>query len=192
MGSGAETAHETVECADGAAARRSACSRSGSTGRSPSQHFLAALPPTVKTLAVLDRTKEPGAVGEPLYLDVVTALSEADGRPRGRRVIGGRYGLSSQGIHAGDGQGRLRRAGASRQAAEPLHRRHRRRRDAHLPALTTRTSRPRTRTRCARSSSASAPTARSAPTRTRSRSSARRPTTTPRATSSTTRRSPAR
>ena len=97
-----------------------------------------------------------------------------------------------EGVHPGDGQGGLRRARQGR-AEEPLHRRHQRRRDAHR--------------RCrydpdfdiepddvdARAcSSASAPTARSAPTRTRSRSSARRPTTTPRATSSTTRRSPAR
>jgi pyruvate-ferredoxin/flavodoxin oxidoreductase len=58
------------------------------------EHFVAALPETVKTLAVLDRTKEPGASGEPLYLDVVNALSEA--MVTGKRVIGGRYGLSSK------------------------------------------------------------------------------------------------
>src|SRR2546429_31321 len=40
-------------------------------------HFLQALPPTARTIAVLDRTKEPGSVGEPLYLDAVTAISEA-------------------------------------------------------------------------------------------------------------------
>jgi len=55
--------------------------------------FLAELPRTVKKIAVLDRTKEPGALGEPLYLDVVTAL--ASERP-GIRIIGGRYGLSSK------------------------------------------------------------------------------------------------
>ncbi len=55
--------------------------------------FLAALPETVKGVAVLDRTKEPGATGEPLYLDVVTAFAEKGGGPR---VIGGRYGLSSK------------------------------------------------------------------------------------------------
>jgi pyruvate-ferredoxin/flavodoxin oxidoreductase len=60
------------------------------------EHFLQALPPTVKTIAVLDRTKEAGAIGEPLYLDVITALHEGmDGRPL-PRVIGGRYGLSSK------------------------------------------------------------------------------------------------
>ena len=63
--------------------------------------FVAALPPTVHAVAVLDRTKEPGAPGEPLYQDVVTALAEevAAGRapfPGLPRVIGGRYGLSSK------------------------------------------------------------------------------------------------
>jgi len=53
--------------------------------------FLAALPRTVKKIAVLDRTKEPGALGEPLYMDVATALAN-----RGLTIIGGRYGLSSK------------------------------------------------------------------------------------------------
>ena len=59
--------------------------------------FLAALPSTVKKISVLDRTKEPGAIGDPLYLDVISALEEewpAD-QPR-PRVVGGRYGLSSK------------------------------------------------------------------------------------------------
>ena len=63
--------------------------------------FLAALPATVKSIAVLDRTKEPGALGEPLYQDVVTSFSESfsngDSRfARQPRIIGGRYGLSSK------------------------------------------------------------------------------------------------
>jgi pyruvate-ferredoxin/flavodoxin oxidoreductase len=63
--------------------------------------FVAALPATTRALAVLDRTKEPGAAGEPLYQDVVTALHEradaGDARPVARaRVVGGRYGLSSK------------------------------------------------------------------------------------------------
>ncbi len=62
--------------------------------------FLAALPKSVRGIAVLDRTKEPGSAGEPLYQDVVTTLSEAfstDGAGRSRpRIIGGRYGLSSK------------------------------------------------------------------------------------------------
>ena len=67
----------------------------------PSAQLVAALPPTVRSIAVLDRTKEPGAVGEPLYLSVVAALAEAmdvDEAPFARmpRVIGGRYGLSSK------------------------------------------------------------------------------------------------
>ena len=64
-------------------------------------HFLQALPPTTKVIAVLDRTKEPGAAGEPLYTDVVTAVAE--GMAQGiapfekvPRIIGGRYGLSSK------------------------------------------------------------------------------------------------
>jgi pyruvate-ferredoxin/flavodoxin oxidoreductase len=61
--------------------------------------FLAALPPTVRSIAVLDRTKEPGSLGEPLYQDVVTAFMErhaaADSKPL-PRIIGGRYGLSSK------------------------------------------------------------------------------------------------
>ncbi|HSG80285.1 MAG TPA: pyruvate:ferredoxin (flavodoxin) oxidoreductase, partial [Acidimicrobiia bacterium] len=63
--------------------------------------FLAAMPGTTKAIVVLDRTKEPGATGEPLYQDVLTAVAEAvadgtaafDGMPR---IIGGRYGLSSK------------------------------------------------------------------------------------------------
>ena len=62
----------------------------------PAEQLVAALPPSVRSIAVLDRTKEPGAVGEPMYLTVVAALAEqADGRPL-PRVIGGRYGLSSK------------------------------------------------------------------------------------------------
>ena len=55
--------------------------------------LLAALPETVKKIAVLDRTKEPGAQGEPLYLDVVTAVANAG---KDIKVIGGRYGLASK------------------------------------------------------------------------------------------------
>jgi pyruvate-ferredoxin/flavodoxin oxidoreductase len=59
--------------------------------------FLAALPSSAQAIAVLDRTKEPGALGEPLYQDVVTALSERRGSTASApRVIGGRYGLASK------------------------------------------------------------------------------------------------
>lgn len=56
-------------------------------------HFLKALPKTVKSIAVLDRTKEPGAMGEPLYLDVRNAFYGVENAPR---IVGGRYGLSSK------------------------------------------------------------------------------------------------
>jgi pyruvate-ferredoxin/flavodoxin oxidoreductase len=62
-------------------------------------HFLAALPESVGAVAVLDRTKEPGASGDPLYLDVVATLAQAVAQGRRKtmpRVIGGRYGLSSK------------------------------------------------------------------------------------------------
>ncbi|MEP7083270.1 MAG: pyruvate:ferredoxin (flavodoxin) oxidoreductase, partial [Betaproteobacteria bacterium] len=61
--------------------------------------FLAAMPRSVQAVAVLDRTKEPGALGEPLYLDVVTSFAQgvATGRwPAMPKLIGGRYGLSSK------------------------------------------------------------------------------------------------
>ena len=57
--------------------------------------FFEALPETVRSIAVLDRTKEPGSAGEPLYLEVITALHEAERTPM-PRVIGGRYGLASK------------------------------------------------------------------------------------------------
>ena len=63
------------------------------------EHFLAALPESCRAVAVLDRTKEPGASGEPLYLDVVATLANAVGRGQRKSMpltIGGRYGLSSK------------------------------------------------------------------------------------------------
>src|SRR6266516_3277070 len=63
------------------------------------EHFLHVLPPTVKVIATLDRTKEPGSVGEPLNLDVTAAIDEGWREHAGEalpRIIGGRYGLSSK------------------------------------------------------------------------------------------------
>ncbi|MDH3222277.1 MAG: pyruvate:ferredoxin (flavodoxin) oxidoreductase [Gemmatimonadota bacterium] len=65
------------------------------------EHLLRALPATTRSIAVLDRTKEPGSAGEPLYQDVLTAVNEGMGEgfaPFGTqpRVVGGRYGLSSK------------------------------------------------------------------------------------------------
>jgi pyruvate-ferredoxin/flavodoxin oxidoreductase len=99
MGSGAETVHETVDWLNARGARlgvvRVRLYRPFSVA-----DFVRALPASTRSIAVLDRTKEPGAIGEPLYQDVLTALAEAsaDGlwaRPL-PRVIGGRYGLSSK------------------------------------------------------------------------------------------------
>ncbi len=99
MGSGAEVTHETVDHFTAKGEKIGVVKvrlfRPFST-----EHLLAALPPTVKKIAVLDRTKEPGAVGEPLYMDVVTALREADDEGKlpfaMPKVVGGRYGLSSK------------------------------------------------------------------------------------------------
>lgn len=98
MGSGAETVQETVEYLN-------------KTGENigllkvrmfrpfAADMFVAALPPKAKTIAVLDRTKEPGGTGEPLYQDVVTAFAEALSAGKVKafpKIIGGRYGLSSK------------------------------------------------------------------------------------------------
>jgi pyruvate-ferredoxin/flavodoxin oxidoreductase len=98
MGSGAETAQATAEYL-AASGERVGVVKVHVYRPFSVDHFLAALPPTVRSIAVLDRTKEPGSAGEPLYLDVVAALSEgstsrADAVPA--RVIGGRYGLGSK------------------------------------------------------------------------------------------------
>src|SRR3990170_3898545 len=100
MGSGAETVHETVEWLRGHEEKVGVL-RVRLYRPFAAAEFIAALPPTVQAIAVLDRTKEPGAVGEPLYLDVVTTLREAeeDGTTpfaADPKVIGGRYGLSSK------------------------------------------------------------------------------------------------
>ncbi|MFQ5807682.1 MAG: pyruvate:ferredoxin (flavodoxin) oxidoreductase, partial [Phycisphaerae bacterium] len=99
MGSGAEAMHETV---DYLVARGEKVGMIKVRLYRPFSvtHFVNALPKTVQSIAVLDRTKEPGAAGEPLYKDVVTALGEAAGDGRlpfaVPRVVGGRYGLSSK------------------------------------------------------------------------------------------------
>ncbi|MEW6487105.1 MAG: pyruvate:ferredoxin (flavodoxin) oxidoreductase [Thermodesulfobacteriota bacterium] len=94
MGSGADVAHETVEYLAGKGEKvgllKVRLFRPFSV-----KHLSAALPKSARAIAVLDRTKEPGATGEPLYQDVVTALVEA-GRAGDLRIIGGRYGLSSK------------------------------------------------------------------------------------------------
>ena len=98
MGSGAETASETVEHLV-ARGERVGVLKLRLFRPFPIAHLVEALPASVRAIAVLDRTKEPGAIGEPLYLDVVTALREMREVGATRldpRVIGGRYGLSSK------------------------------------------------------------------------------------------------
>jgi pyruvate-ferredoxin/flavodoxin oxidoreductase len=92
MGSGAEVAHEAVERLV-AKGEKVGLLKVRLYRPFSIAHFAAAIPASVKAVAVLDRTKEPGAVGEPLYQDVVAALREAG---RDLPVIGGRYGLSSK------------------------------------------------------------------------------------------------
>jgi len=97
MGSGAQTAEETIEkLAD--SGEKVGMINVRLYRPFSAEHFVAALPETVRSIAVLDRTKEPGSLGEPLYQDVITALTETIGG-NGRampRVIGGRYGISSK------------------------------------------------------------------------------------------------
>lgn len=100
MGSGAETAAETIEYltekGENVGAIVVRLYRPFSA-----EHFVRALPATVKTIAVLDRTKEPGAAGEPLFMDVATTLTESFMDKTAPfttlpRLMGGRYGLSSR------------------------------------------------------------------------------------------------
>ena len=95
MGSGAETVEETVswmmDQGEKVGLLKVRLFRPFSV-----QHLLEAIPLSVKRIAVLDRTKEPGSAGEPLYQDIVTAFAEsADSRPV-PQIVGGRYGLSSK------------------------------------------------------------------------------------------------
>ncbi len=100
MGSGCETAEETVDALT-ATGEKIGLLKVRLYRPFSVDHFIASLPATVKTIAVLDRTKEPGGAGEPLYQDVITAIAE--GLTRGitpftsfPRIIGGRYGLGSK------------------------------------------------------------------------------------------------
>jgi pyruvate-ferredoxin/flavodoxin oxidoreductase len=100
MGSGAEVAQETVEylAAEG---QKVGILKVRLFRPFSVEHFVKALPPTTKAIAVLDRTKEPGSIGEPLYLDIVTAITEGFNSKQTPfksfpRVVGGRYGLSSK------------------------------------------------------------------------------------------------
>ena len=98
MGSGCETVHETVDYLNKNGEKVGVVKvrlyRPFDTKR-----FIESLPKTTQSIAVLDRTKEPGAIGEPLYTDIVTAIQETNLKSKIQNlklVVGGRYGLSSK------------------------------------------------------------------------------------------------
>ena len=100
MGSGCETAHETVEYLL-KKGERVGVLKVRLYRPFDGRRFVEALPASVKSIAVLDRTKEPGATGEPLYQDVIAAIAEGLMNGFGRlkvlpQIVGGRYGLSSK------------------------------------------------------------------------------------------------
>lgn len=94
MGSGCETAHETVDYLNGQGEKVGVLKVRLYRPFDP-KIFLESIPATARSIAVLDRTKEPGSAGEPLYLDCVTAFQERNSG-ESPRTIGGRYGLSSK------------------------------------------------------------------------------------------------
>ncbi len=93
MGSGCETIHETIDALL-KKGKKVGVIKVHLYRPFSAKHFLAAMPATCKKLSVLDRTKEPGSLGEPLYNDVCTVLIE-NGRTD-IQVVGGRYGLGSK------------------------------------------------------------------------------------------------
>jgi pyruvate-ferredoxin/flavodoxin oxidoreductase len=101
MGSGAETCEETVEYLE-SKGEKVGVLKVRLYRPFDAEHFVKALPPTVQSIAVLDRTKEPGSLGEPLYEDVVSACGiitqqgKAPWKTQFPTIIGGRYGLGSK------------------------------------------------------------------------------------------------
>jgi pyruvate-ferredoxin/flavodoxin oxidoreductase len=103
MGSGAEAAHEMVDYLN-AQGEKVGLVKVRLYRPFVGEALVAAIPGTAKRISVLDRTKEPGAVGEPLYQDVITALAEAFANGSIKNiplVVGGRYGLGSKEFNAG-------------------------------------------------------------------------------------------
>ncbi|PID61572.1 MAG: pyruvate:ferredoxin (flavodoxin) oxidoreductase [Ignavibacteriae bacterium] len=101
MGSGSEAALEAIDYLSGKNEEKVGLLKVRLYRPFAPEKLLEALPDTVEKIAVLDRTKEPGALGEPLYLDVVTAIMEnqASNNPKFKnvpKIVGGRYGLSSK------------------------------------------------------------------------------------------------
>ena len=152
------------------------------------KHFVDVLPATVEKIAVMDRTKEPGSIGEPLYQDVVSALYEAG--KTGIKVVGGRYGLGSKDTPPASAFAiyeELKKDEPQREFTVGIVD------DVTNLSLPEAEDAPNTAAPGTIECKfwASAATARLAPTRTRSRSSATTPTSTSRPTSSTTPRRPA-
>ena len=99
-GSGADTIHETVEYLN-SKGEKVGVVKVRLFRPFSAKHFIDAIPATVKKIAVLDRTKEPGSLGEPLYMDIRTAIGEAmsEGQTPFEKyplIVGGRYGLGSK------------------------------------------------------------------------------------------------
>jgi pyruvate-ferredoxin/flavodoxin oxidoreductase len=92
IGSGCETIEETINYLNANKGTKYGLLKVRLYRPFAAEQFIKTLPKTVKNIAVLDRTKEPGALGEPLYLDIVAALKER----KDLFIIGGRYGLSSK------------------------------------------------------------------------------------------------
>ncbi len=116
MGSGGETARETVSYLQGRG-ERVGVAQVRLYRPFPARALTQALPQSVRHVAVLDRTKEPGSFGEPLFLDVLAALSESHAdseREQMPAVIGGRYGLSSKEFSPGMVAGVLAELGRER------------------------------------------------------------------------------
>jgi len=105
MGSGAEAARETVEFLQ-MQGEKVGMIQVHLYRPFSAEHFLAAVPASVKAVAVLDRTKEPGGIGEPMYMEVVTTFAEAVTQGTAPtavlpKIVGGRYGLSSKEFNPG-------------------------------------------------------------------------------------------
>ncbi len=101
MGSGAETVEETIKYLNAKEGTKYGVLKVHLYRPFSLKHFVAVLPKTVKTITVLDRTKEPGSLGEPLYLDVASAVSEARNgglvdKSFDPQILCGRYGLGSK------------------------------------------------------------------------------------------------
>ena len=136
MGSGAEAAQETVEYLN-ARGEKVGLLKIRLFRPFSVKHFLEALPASVRSIAVLDRTKEAGASAEPLFLDVVNAFHEGQRDNAGLAqpvIVGGRYGLSSKEFTPAMVKAVFENL-ATKNPERPLHGRHQGRRRPYQPGL---------------------------------------------------------